>query len=124
VTYAPPAHDWETRPPAALGLREEALAAAIAWHQAHESAWPRDFVTASGRYIGVADEPADSQVLGAVRARGGPNGLIVRGGYVVAEWGDTARVDMSFSIAKSYLAVLAGVAVTRRLIRTSTSPSR
>ena len=108
---------WETRAPEALGLRADALQAAIEYHRAHESQWPRDFVTRSGRYIGVADEPADSQVLGPVRPRKDVNGLIVRGGYVAAEWGETDRVDMSFSIAKSYLALLAGVAVARRLIR-------
>jgi len=35
---------------------------------------------------------------------------------IVAEWGDTGRVDMSFSIAKSYLGLLAGIAVERGLI--------
>ena len=117
VTYVPTPRQWEIKPPAELGLREDGLAAASAYHRAHESAWPRDFITESGRYIGVADEPADSEVLGPVRPRKDPNGLILRHGYVVAEWGDTSRVDMSFSIAKSYLAVLAGVAHARGLIR-------
>ena len=43
--------------------------------------------------------------------------MIVRGGEVIAEWGEADHVDMSFSIAKSYLAVLAGVAIGRGLIR-------
>src|SRR5262249_52957910 len=72
--------------------------------------------------IGVADEPADSEVLGPVRPRKDPNGGIVRRGYLVAEWGDTLRVDISFSIAKSYLAVLAGVAHARGLIRDIDEP--
>jgi CubicO group peptidase (beta-lactamase class C family) len=116
VAYVPSAAHWEARPPAELGMDADALQAAIAWHRAHESAWPRDFRTADGRYIGVADEPADSQVLGPIRSRKDPNGLVVRRGYIVAEWGDTRRVDMSFSIAKSYLAVLAGLAVQQKLI--------
>jgi CubicO group peptidase (beta-lactamase class C family) len=117
MSDVPPAGKWETRAPEALGLRADALQAAIEYHRAHESQWPRDFVTRAGRFIGVADEPADSEVLGPVRPRKDPNGLIVRGGYVVAEWGETDRVDMSFSIAKSYLGLLAGVAVARGLIR-------
>ncbi len=124
MSYVPPPGKWETRTPEALGLRADALEAAIEYHRAHESAWPRDFVTPSGRFIGVADEPADSEALGPVCPRGDVNGLIVRGGYVVAEWGDTARVDMSFSIAKSYLAILAGVAVARGLIRGIDAPVR
>jgi CubicO group peptidase (beta-lactamase class C family) len=116
MTYVPPLGKWEARAPESLGLRADALQAAIDYHHAHESAWPRDFLTRAGRFVGVADEPADSEVLGPIRPREDPNGLIVRGGYVVAEWGDTERVDMSFSIAKSYLAILAGVAVDRGLI--------
>jgi CubicO group peptidase (beta-lactamase class C family) len=116
MTYVPAPGKWETRPPEALGLRADALQAAIEYHRAHESQWPRDFMTASGRYIGVADEPSDSQPLGPIRPRKDPNGLVVRGGYLAAQWGETDRVDMSFSIAKSYLALLAGVAVARGLI--------
>jgi CubicO group peptidase (beta-lactamase class C family) len=117
MTYVPPPGKWEARAPEALGLRPEALAAAVEYHRAHESRWARDFMTRSGRFVGVADEPEDSEVLGPIRPRRDVNGLIVRGGYVAAEWGDTERADMSFSIAKSYLAILAGVAVARGLIR-------
>jgi CubicO group peptidase (beta-lactamase class C family) len=122
MSDVPPPGKWETRSPEALGLRAEGLQAAIAYHRAHESAWPRDFITRSGRFIGVADEPRDSEVLGPVRPRKDPNGLIVRGGQVVAEWGETDRVDMSFSIAKSYLALLAGLAVARGLIGSLDDP--
>ena len=74
-----------------------ALAEAIQYHLDHESPWHRDFLTETGRYIGVADEPpGPDDVLGPVRPRGGPNGVILRGGEIVAEWGDTERADMSF----------------------------
>jgi CubicO group peptidase (beta-lactamase class C family) len=117
AAHVPPPLQWTSRPPAELGLDAEALAAAVAYHREHESAWRRDFLTESGRYIGVADEPASSTPLGPVLPRGGPNGLVIRGGHVAAEWGETDRVDMTFSVAKSYLAVLAGLAVARGLIR-------
>src|SRR6267143_3870281 len=119
----PPPGDWPTAKPADAGLDPQRLDDAIAYHLAHETKWRRDFRLADGRYIGVADEP-DSAVLGPVRPRGGPSGLVVRGGRVVADWGDTERVEMSFSIAKSYLAALAGVAVARGLIRTIDDPVR
>ena len=122
MDYVPSATEWQVRPPEALGLRADGLADAVEYHRQHESPWPRDFTVESGRYIGVADEPADSEVLGPVRPRKDPNGLVLRGGYIVAEWGDTHRVDMSFSVAKSYLAVLAGVAVRQGLIRDLDSP--
>jgi CubicO group peptidase (beta-lactamase class C family) len=111
-----PAGEWEARAPAALGLDAEGLKAAAAFHRTHESTWPRDFIMPSGRYIGVDDEPLTSTVLGPVRPRGGPSGLVVRQGYIAAEWGDTSRADMTFSVAKSYLALLAGLAVDRGFI--------
>jgi hypothetical protein len=100
MTYVPPGGSWERRAPAELGLRADGLAAAIAFHRAHESRWARDFMTASGRFIGVADEPPDSRVLGPVKPRGDVNGVVIRHGYVAAAWGDTARSDMSFSITR------------------------
>jgi CubicO group peptidase (beta-lactamase class C family) len=116
--YYPAPDAWEARPPADLGLDPSALDAAIAFHAAHETPWRRDFINAQGRYVGVEDEPdAAGGVLGPVRPRGGPAGLVLRGGYIAAEWGDTRRADMTFSIAKSYLAALAGIAVARGLIR-------
>lgn len=106
-------------------MSRDGLATAIEHHLLHESAWRRDFLTAAGRYIGVADEPeAPDDMLGPVRPRGGPNGMVLRGGYVVAEWGDTRRADMTFSVAKSYLAVLAGIALARGLIRDVDDPVR
>ncbi len=108
-----PSGDWEPRDADAAGFAADGLAEAAAYHRAHESSWPRDFITASGRFIGVADEPPSSEVLGPVRPRGGANGMIVRHGVVAAEWGDTTRADMTFSVAKSYLALLAGLLVDR-----------
>jgi len=117
-TYCPPREGWHAQPPAEVGMRPDGLAAAIEYHRGHETTWRRDFLTSSGRYLGVADEPeAADDVLGPVRPRGGPNGVVLRHGYIVAEWGETERADMSFSVAKSYLAVLAGLAVMRGLIR-------
>jgi CubicO group peptidase (beta-lactamase class C family) len=122
MSYVPGA-EWEAREPAALGLAPDALVAAAEYHRAHESTWPRNFITRSGRYIGVEDEPEDSVVLGPVRGRGGPNGIVLHRGYIVAEWGDTGRADMTFSVAKSYLSFLAGRAVDRGLIRNVDDPA-
>ena len=125
MDYEPTADEWQLCKPAELGMDAEGLADAIRHHRAHETGWRPDFFTGSGRYIGVADEPpAPDDVLGAVRPRGGPNGVIVRGGHIVAEWGDTRRADMTFSVAKSYLAVLAGLALARGLIESIDDPVR
>src|SRR5215472_3825439 len=87
---------------------------AVRYAQAHETPWPRDLRAhlASGFF----EPPPDNAILGPIRPRGGPNGLILRGGEVVAQWGDTRRVDFTFSVAKSYLSLLAGIAVADGLI--------
>ena len=53
--------------------------------------------------------------------RAATNGLIIRRGYIVAEFGDTVRPDPTYSVAKSMLSTVAGIAVDRGLIPTSTS---
>ncbi len=101
------------------GFDPERLREAVAFHRAHETAWPASMVLPDGRYVGVAsigDRPEHAAVIGPIRARGGPNGLLLRRGQLVAEWGDTRRADMTFSISKSYLAVLAGLAQADGLI--------
>jgi CubicO group peptidase (beta-lactamase class C family) len=45
------------------------------------------------------------------------NGVIVRGGRIVAEWGDTARADMTFSVTKTFLSTVVGLAWQRGLIQ-------
>lgn len=45
--------------------------------------------------------------------RGSSNGMILYDGAVIAEWGDTQRVDHTFSVAKSILALVAGIAYDR-----------
>jgi CubicO group peptidase (beta-lactamase class C family) len=125
--FPPPGDGWERIGPARAGFDEGRLAQAVAFAEAHESPWPRSMYVDEGRYIGGVDlqeEPPFDEVLGEVRPRGGPAGLILRGGRIAAEWGDTARADMTFSIAKSYLAVLAGIAVARGLIRSVDDPVR
>ena len=110
---------WDTVDPGAAGFDAGRLEQAIQFHRDHETAWPRSMYLPGDRYIGTADigdRPEHAEVIGPVRPRGGPNGLILRGGRVVAEWGDTRKADMTFSIAKSYLGILAGLALADGLI--------
>jgi CubicO group peptidase (beta-lactamase class C family) len=45
------------------------------------------------------------------------SGVILRHGYIVAEWGEPHRVDMTFSVTKSFLSTTVGLAYDRGLIR-------
>jgi CubicO group peptidase (beta-lactamase class C family) len=69
---------------------------------------PRDFSTQS-KIFGKPLGP-----LPASRAL--TNGIILRHGYIVAEWGDTRAVDPSYSIAKSYLSMILGLTIDHSLI--------
>jgi CubicO group peptidase (beta-lactamase class C family) len=116
MTYLPAPHpaSWATVKPIEAGLDAEAVAAAARYAAERETPWSRDLsamVTSD-----FQERPPWNETLGPVRPRGGPNGLILRGGRIVAEWGDTHQADMTFSVAKSYLSILAGLAWDRRLI--------
>ena len=90
------------------------FAAAVAFAVAYETPWPHDI---GAHLLAGAFEPAPwNDVLGPTAPRGAPNGLILHRGTKVASWGDPSRVDMTFSVAKSYLAILAGLAVADGLI--------
>lgn len=111
---------FPTRDPAEAGFDPAALAEAVAFAPAHESPFPRDLL--AHLESGFFEPPPDNAVLGRTAPRGAPNGLILRGGHVVASWGDTRQVDMTFSVAKSYLSMLAGIALGDGLIADLDAP--
>jgi CubicO group peptidase (beta-lactamase class C family) len=55
--------------------------------------------------------------VGPMKERGPATGLIIYKGFVVGQWGDPGRVDLTFSVAKSFLSTTAGLAVEAGLIR-------
>jgi CubicO group peptidase (beta-lactamase class C family) len=112
--YPGPGDDWERREPQEVGLGRDQLSKAISYAEAHETPMPRDLT--AKLQVDLAEEP-HNDVIGPLKDRGEPNGLVVRYGYIVAEWGDTERVDMSFSVTKSYLSAVAALAFDRGLIR-------
>jgi CubicO group peptidase (beta-lactamase class C family) len=103
AAYFPPAGEWARRQPAELGVDAAALAAAVQYAQSRETERARDF----------SDQEATFGTrLGSMPTRrAATNGLVIYKGYVVAEFGDTQFVDPTYSVAKSMLATVAGVAV-------------
>ncbi|WP_245973826.1 serine hydrolase domain-containing protein [Bosea caraganae] len=124
-TPAPSTSPWSTLAPTDAGFSPARLQDAIDFAVANESPWPRSLYYPDGAYVGNVEWNETgpwSEIVGPVAARGGPAGLVLKGGRIVAEWGDTDRTDMTFSIAKSYLSVLAGVALGDGLIRDLDEP--
>jgi CubicO group peptidase (beta-lactamase class C family) len=111
---------WPSAAAAAHGFDAGKLAAAADFAASRETPWPNDIAAhiAGGYFEG----PPDNEILGTVSPRGAPNGLITRHGVQVASWGDTRQVDMTFSVAKSYLSLLAGIAQADGLIRDLDEP--
>lgn len=103
ASYFPPAGEWARKDPAALGMDPVALAAAIAFAQSRETERPRD----------LSDQEAifGTRLGSMPTRRAATNGVVIYKGYVVAEFGDTRFVDPTYSVAKSMLATVAGVAV-------------
>lgn len=90
---------------------------AIAFAQSHEIPWPRD-PAADPAHWGVhhADPAPFNRLRGPVHPRGGVSGVIRVNGEEVAAWGEPDRSDQTFSVAKTYLALLAGIAHARGLL--------
>ncbi len=111
--FPPPNAAWQEKRPTDVGLDEVKLKQAIAFAKSNEYEGSRDLRIAILK--GFEKEPFH-QVLGPTKKRGGPAGLILKNGYVVAKWGDTKRVDMTFSVTKSFLSTVAGLAVDKGLL--------
>ncbi|MEO5881494.1 MAG: serine hydrolase, partial [Caldimonas sp.] len=103
------------------------LDTAIACAQADEVPWPRDpeaAPTPGQAPWGVHhdDPPPFNRLRGPVHARGPQSGVVLQGGKEIAAWGEPDRPDLTFSVAKSYLALLAGLAQGQGLLPDENAP--
>lgn len=112
--YFPKRGEWESKAPQSVGLNANAIANAVKFAEDNEYSGSKDSRVAS--LIGFGREPFH-EILGPMRERGGPAGVIIKNGYIVAQWGDVDRVDMTHSVTKSYLSTTAGLALDKGLIR-------
>jgi CubicO group peptidase (beta-lactamase class C family) len=122
TAYFPDRFEWQHKKPQDVGLDAAAIDQAVKLAIASESTSNKDLAADMAATFG-AREPFDTPI-GPVKARGAANGLIVRHGYIVAEWGEPARVDMTFSVTKTFLSTVVGLAWQRGLIRDVTDIAR
>jgi len=108
-----PGATWERRDPASAGFDPTRLTEAIQFAIQADAKAPRDMEVA--HYQSFGREPY-GQGIGPFKPRGEPTGVILRGGYVIATWGEPDRVDMTHSVTKSFLSSVIGVAFDRGLI--------
>ena len=83
----------------------------------HACNWAVDPTEDQGNWgIHRNDPPPYNQLLGPVFARGPASGLVRIADRTVCEWGPTDRADMTFSVTKTYLALVAGIAFDQGLL--------
>jgi len=113
-TYFPPAGAWAKKAPADLGLDPAKLQEAIDYAKSHETRREMDFSD---------QEKTFGTLLGSVpNIRAHTNGVVIYKGYVVGEFGDNTWADPTYSVAKSMLSTVAGIAVREGLIKNLDEP--
>ncbi|MEJ8757314.1 serine hydrolase [Pontibacter sp. H259] len=115
VYYPGKGNNWETRKPEALGLDAALLQQAVEWAKTQETTQiQKDFSTQKE----IFGEP-----LGPLpTTRANTNGIILKNGYIVAEWGDTKAADPTYSVAKSFLSTILGLTIDRGMIQSINDP--
>jgi CubicO group peptidase (beta-lactamase class C family) len=115
VAYYPAPGQWARKTPAEAGMDAAKLADAVAFMKSHETRSPaRDFSD---------QEIVNGKLLASIPTeRAATNALIIRHGYIVAEFGDTLRPDPTYSVAKSALSTITGIALRDGLISNLDEP--
>jgi CubicO group peptidase (beta-lactamase class C family) len=114
ATYFPDRFDWQRKRPEDVGMDAALVNEAAQLAIAAETQGPKDTALSLANTFGK--EPF-SAIIGPLRDRGAASGIITRHGYIVAEWGDPKRVDMTNSVTKTFLTTVVGLAWQRGLIR-------
>jgi CubicO group peptidase (beta-lactamase class C family) len=122
ATYFPPAGGWEKRSAAQVGLSQASVDSAVKLAIAAESTTPKDLL--ANHVASAFGREPHSEAVGPFTVRSASSGLIIRRGYLVAEWGDTERAENTFSVTKSFVSTTVGLAYDRKMIRDLKDPVR
>ncbi len=114
--YFPSSQFWEYRSPSSFNIDSNKLNDAIQFAKNNEAKLPRNQELAQAMTFGK--EPF-SDAIGPLEERGDPSGIIIYKGYIIAEWGDVNKVDMTNSVTKSFLSTVVGLAVDKGLIKST-----
>ncbi len=106
--------DWETRTPEEMGFNADSIAAVIEYAKASETTNPRSM---EENHYGTFGREPFGDGIGPFKDRGDQTGIIIKDGYIIAEWGEPFRVDMTHSVTKTFLSSTVGIAYDMGLIR-------
>jgi CubicO group peptidase (beta-lactamase class C family) len=111
--YFPERFDWQHKKPEDVGMNGALVNEAVQLAIAADTPGPHDMALFLHNSFGK--EPY-STLVGPIKDRGPASGLIARHGYIVAEWGDPRRADITNSVTKTFLTTVVGLAWQRGLI--------
>jgi CubicO group peptidase (beta-lactamase class C family) len=111
--YFPERFDWQHKRPEEVGMSTGALADAVQLAIAADTPGTHDMALFLHNSFGK--EPF-STIVGPIKDRGPASGIITRHGYIVSEWGDPKRADITNSVTKTFLTTVVGLAWQKGLI--------
>ena len=114
AAYFPERFAWQHKTPGEVGMNPGLVNEAVQLAIAADTPGPHDMTQFLTNSFGK--EPFFS-LVGPVKDRGPASGLITRHGYIVAEWGEPLRADITNSVTKTFLTTVVGLAVQRGLIK-------
>jgi CubicO group peptidase (beta-lactamase class C family) len=121
VYYPTTDASWERRRPSEVGLDSLRLWEAIHWMEAEVAKDPplpkteQETIATQEKMLREVMHEPQPIVIGVVHVPPGLGGLVLRHGYIVAEFGKSKDVDANASLTKSILSIVAGVAFDRKL---------
>ncbi len=108
-----PEKEWLHKTPADVGLNAQRLKEAVEFAITNETKAPRNLE--QNHYQTFGREPF-GEAIGPLKDRGEPTGIIIKNGYIISEWGDPSRVDITNSVTKSFLSTVVGIAYDKGMI--------
>lgn len=108
-----PTDTWQRRDPHEFGANHDELNDAVVFALDQEINWSTDLK----KHIPNGKKHPNDRLLGPIKDRCGPSGVVVKNGFIVGEWGSTDSVEVTFSATKSYIAAVAGLALDKGLIK-------
>jgi hypothetical protein len=109
-----PDSTWQTKKPSELKLNAALIDSAISFTLHNDSKTDYDLRIANMK--AYANEP-NYRIAGPMRKRGKPAGIILKNGYIVAQWGDVKRVGHDIQCFKKFSFNCCGLAADDHLIR-------
>jgi len=125
-TYFPAKENWIKKKPEELGMDPDILEEAVLLAKSDPAPdYPPgvDINEYKSKELqSYSNGHDDGKIIGPLKRRGTVNGLVIRHGYIAAEFGDIQKTDEIASATKSFIATIAGLAKEDGIINNFNDP--